>query len=78
MPAATTHPAANRVYPNVDHVQAWSLGGAWDDLGNLLTACTPCNERKSNNLGWLKRTNELTAGAAWCSSIDRLRKEKER
>jgi hypothetical protein len=52
MPVARTHPAAIRVYPNVDHVHAGSLGGDWHDHANLIAACTPCNERKSNRLGW--------------------------
>ena len=52
MPTDKTHPAAIRVYPNVDHIHAGSLGGDWSDDANLVAACTPCNERKSNRLGW--------------------------
>jgi hypothetical protein len=52
MPADRTHPAAIRVYPNVDHVHAGSVGGDWRATENLVTACTPCNEAKSNRLGW--------------------------
>ena len=52
MPAARTEPAVERVYPNVDHVHAVSLGGAWRDETNHVTACTPCNTRKSDFLGW--------------------------
>src|SRR5262249_15636633 len=52
MPRGLTHPAAERVYPNVDHVQALAVGGAALDLGNLIAACTPCNEEKGDRLGW--------------------------
>lgn len=55
MPTDRTHPAAIRVYPNVDHVRAGSSGGAWSDPDNLVAACTPCNERKSNRQGWIVR-----------------------
>jgi hypothetical protein len=59
MPVARTHPAAIRVYPNVDHVHAGSLGGDWHDPANLIAACTPCNERKSDRLGWISAPPEL-------------------
>ncbi len=52
MPADKTEPAVQRVYPNVDHVHAVSLGGSWRDEGNHVTACTPCNTRKSNRSAW--------------------------
>jgi 5-methylcytosine-specific restriction endonuclease McrA len=52
MPKDRTHPAAERVYPNVDHVQALVSGGAALELANLVTACTPCNEEKGDRLGW--------------------------
>jgi 5-methylcytosine-specific restriction endonuclease McrA len=52
MPRGRTHPAAERVYPNVDHVEASALGGSALDPTNLITACTPCNEAKSDRLGW--------------------------
>jgi|GEM_PF-5200754 len=52
MPVARTEPAVERVYPNVDHVHAVSLGGAWRDESNHVMACTPCNTRKSDLLGW--------------------------
>jgi HNH endonuclease len=52
MPKSKTHPAAERVCPNVDHVQASALGGSALDLMNLITACTPCNEAKGDRLGW--------------------------
>ena len=55
MPAARTHPAAIRIYPAVDHVHAGSVGGHWTDEANLVAACVPCNERKSNYLGWVPR-----------------------
>jgi HNH endonuclease len=51
MPRATTHPAAERAYPNVDHVHATSVGGTADEI-NLVTACTICNEKKGNRGGW--------------------------
>ena len=53
MPVIGTHPAAVRVYPNVDHLLAGSSGGDWRDQANLVAACTPCNERKSDKLGWV-------------------------
>jgi HNH endonuclease len=52
MPKGRTHPAAERVYPNVDHVKATAIGGEALDLSNLITACTPCNETKGDRLGW--------------------------
>jgi HNH endonuclease len=52
MPTTRTHPAAIRVYPNIDHVIAKSVGGKLVDSNNLVAACTPCNERKSNRGGW--------------------------
>ena len=58
MPAKLTHPAANRIYPNVDHLQPWSHRGSWSDLSNLVTACTPCNESKSDRLGWETQSYE--------------------
>lgn len=57
MPVGRTQPAANRVYPNADHVHAGSLGGDWHDPANLVAACTPCNERKSDMLGWTAGAN---------------------
>lgn len=58
MAHSSTHPAAIRVYPNVDHVdaRAESVG---DDLRNLIGACTPCNELKSDNLGWVAVEQDL-------------------
>jgi hypothetical protein len=53
MPGAETEPAAERVYPNVDHIHPVSKGGAWRVDGNHVTACTPCNTRKSDRAGWL-------------------------
>jgi len=52
MPRKLTHPAAVRVYPEVDHVHAGSIGGDWREQSNLLTACEPCNTAKSNRQGW--------------------------
>jgi HNH endonuclease len=51
MAKATTHPAAEGVYPNVDHFRAVSIGGTGEG-SNLVTACTLCNERKGNRAGW--------------------------
>ena len=56
MPAGRTHPAAIRMYPNVDHVEAGSVGGRWADDTNLVAACTPCNELKSDKGGWKVET----------------------
>ncbi|MBV8081940.1 MAG: HNH endonuclease [Candidatus Eremiobacteraeota bacterium] len=56
MPVGRTHPAAIRVYPAVDHVHPVSLGGAWADPQNLVSACVPCNELKSDKLGWARGT----------------------
>lgn len=52
MPGGRTHPAAVRLYPNVDHVHAGSVGGWALAEENLITACTRCNELKSDRLGW--------------------------
>ena len=52
MPDDQTARAVGRCYPNVDHMQAVSRGGAWRDPNNHVTACTPCNERKKHYLGW--------------------------
>ena len=53
MPSEKTEPAVLRVYPNVDHIQAVAVGGSWRDQANHVTACTPCNTRKSDRLGWV-------------------------
>lgn len=53
MPFGRTEPAVERVYPNVDHVHAVANGGAWLDTNNHVTACTPCNAKKSNRTGWV-------------------------
>lgn len=47
MPFADTERAVECVYPNVDHVEP-----RLHDPQNLVTACTPCNSRKSDWLGW--------------------------
>jgi 5-methylcytosine-specific restriction endonuclease McrA len=47
MPFVETEPAVERVYPNVDHVEPRLHAPE-----NLVTACTPCNTRKGNWLGW--------------------------
>lgn len=52
MPTSGTHPAAVRMYPNVDHVQPGSQGGSWTANDNLVTACTICNQKKGNHTGW--------------------------
>ena len=43
----------------VDHVVPGSLGGAWLEESNLVTACWPCNARKGDltleQLGWQLR-----------------------
>jgi hypothetical protein len=67
MPANRTQPAANRVYPNVDHIHAGSRGGSWTDRSNLITACTPCNERKGNNAGLPRAAQESDN---WCGLVD--------
>jgi hypothetical protein len=68
MPIERTHPAAIRVYPNVDHV----LAGAAET--ELVAACTPCNERKGDRVGWTPRpAPALRAGAAWDGLRSRYR-----
>lgn len=52
MPTNGTHPAAIRMYPNVDHVLPGSQGGSWTADDNLVTACTICNQKKGDRLGW--------------------------
>jgi len=75
MPLDRTHPAANRVYPNVDHVHAGSQGGSWTDLDNLIAACTPCNERKGDKAGWSRMAQQPSG---WCGLIDCYRTLAER
>ena len=41
-----------RAYPNVDHIQAVSRGGARLESHNHVTACTKCNEQKGDRSGW--------------------------
>ena len=43
-----THPAVIARSAVIDHVMPGSLGGAWLDEANLVTACWPCNERKGD------------------------------
>ena len=70
MPADRTHPAAVRIYPAVDHVHAGSVGGDWKDEVNLVAACVPCNERKSNYSGWVPQA--VVAGS-WNGLTDLYR-----
>lgn len=53
MPRDRTHPAALRVYPEVDHVHAGARGGDWKDRENLVAACVPCNDKKGDRIGWV-------------------------
>lgn len=68
LPAARTHPAARRVYPEVDHIHAGSTGGHWTDTTNLVAACVPCNERKGDRGGWILQpsTHEGWTGLIEC------------
>lgn len=52
MKSERTEPGVRRVYPNVDHIQAISHGGARLETHNHVTACTNCNERKGDRSGW--------------------------
>jgi hypothetical protein len=52
MARADTHPAAERLYPNVDHIKARAVGGRTTDDDNLICSCTTCNERKGSRGGW--------------------------
>lgn len=51
-----THPAVLSRCGVIDHVDPVSTGGAPKDAANLVTACWPCNSRKSDltleRLGW--------------------------
>jgi hypothetical protein len=62
-----THPAILSRSPVVDHVVPGSAGGEWLDDANLVTACWPCNARKSDftleQLGW--QVLEVDPGATW-------------
>jgi HNH endonuclease len=54
-----THPAVAACSAVADHVVPGSLGGAWLEESNLVTACWPCNARKGDltleQLGWQLR-----------------------
>jgi hypothetical protein len=54
-----THPAVILISPVVDHLVPGAWGGSWSDLGNMRTACWPCNRRKADftlvQLGWMER-----------------------
>jgi hypothetical protein len=52
MAKALTHPAAARLYPNVDHIKARAVGGHATAGDNLICSCTTCNERKGTRDGW--------------------------
>jgi hypothetical protein len=52
MPKEHTHPAAWRLYPNVDHIKARAVGGPATDDDNLICSCTSCNERKGSRDAW--------------------------
>jgi 5-methylcytosine-specific restriction endonuclease McrA len=47
-----THPLYLLRSATVDHVEPHAHGGSHDDLGNLATACWPCNTRKGDLPGW--------------------------
>jgi 5-methylcytosine-specific restriction endonuclease McrA len=52
MPKPLTHPAAERLYPNADHIKARAVGGHATADDNLICSCTTCNERKGSRGGW--------------------------
>jgi 5-methylcytosine-specific restriction endonuclease McrA len=52
MPKPLTHPAAERLYPNADHIKARAVGGHATADDNLICSCTTCNERKGSREGW--------------------------
>jgi hypothetical protein len=62
---ADTHPAFWWQSGSNDHLVARSRGGDVKDLDNLVTACWPCQHRKSNytlaELGW--KVREVKPGA---------------
>ena len=58
MPNKSTEPGVARVYPNVDHIQAVSRGGARLESHNHVTACTKRKEHKDNRSGWTPGPNE--------------------
>ena len=80
LPAAGTHPAARRTYPEVDHVHAGSAGGSWTDASNLVATCVPCNERKGNRGGWMLQppAHEDWTGLIECYRALALRAAVER
>jgi 5-methylcytosine-specific restriction endonuclease McrA len=65
MAKALTHPAAVRLYPNVDHINARSVGGHPIDSDNLMCSCTTCNERKGSREGW----QPIVTGEPWDGSV---------
>jgi 5-methylcytosine-specific restriction endonuclease McrA len=58
MAKAFTHPAAERLTPNIDHIEALAVGGPAKADDNLVCSCTTCNERKGSREGWQLITTE--------------------
>lgn len=67
-----THPAIAARSAMVDHVEPVSLGGAPLEIGNLVTACNPCNSNKADftleQVGWTVLPIEQTG---WVGLTDR-------
>jgi hypothetical protein len=52
MAKESTHPAAERLTPNIDHIKALAVGGHATADDNLICSCTTCNQRKGPREGW--------------------------
>ena len=61
MHMADTHPAAERLYPNVNHIKPRAAGGHPTDPSNLICSCTRCNERMGSRDGWQPIVDWLAA-----------------
>ncbi|HEY1775906.1 MAG TPA: HNH endonuclease [Solirubrobacteraceae bacterium] len=57
---AINHPAIERLYPNLEHVNPRSGGGTHEE-DNLRASCTPCNEQKNARIGY----EPLPVAAGW-------------
>lgn len=64
MPKAGTHPAIERLYPNVEHVLPLARGGDNSDE-NVRACCTPCNEWKGDCTPEEASLTPQPVGAGW-------------
>jgi 5-methylcytosine-specific restriction endonuclease McrA len=77
MPPAGTHPAIERLYPNVEHVLPLARGGQ-NDENNLRACCTPCNEWKGDRTLQEAGVELVPAGEGWDGLEPMLRPLQDR